>query len=190
MFSPAKSGKVKSFCSAAFAESACKVQRPGMPEFRATNISSASAPLTSPITNREGRMRSDCFTNSRRPISLVPSALAGLTCIATQSLCSMASSKVSSQEINRSCVSSSAKSAVIMVVLPAWVAPAIRMLCCAFIADSSFLRCAGFRVPSRSSSESVIRPERNLRIFIAQLSRVSSGITTCSLEPSGKFAST
>ena len=58
---------------------------PGMPEFKAISKSKDSASLISPITIREGLIRSASLIKRRIVISPTPSKLAERVCIATQS---------------------------------------------------------------------------------------------------------
>jgi len=190
MFSPASNGNVHSFTTASRALFACNVHMPGRPLLSASSRSSASADRTSPTMMRSGRMRSASTTSRRSRTSPVPSSEGCRVCIATQSGEGNRSSKTSSHDTTRSRAGTAPTRQPSIVVLPACVPPATRMLRPETTAASRKRAHACVSVPSPTSSSSDDARTRNLRMLTAQCRRVMSGMTTCKRLPSGSSAST
>ena len=125
---PASSGSVHIFTSASRALLAWIVHMPGSPALSASSRSRHSSARTSPTMIRVGRIRRLSLTRSRSAISPVPSRPGCRVCIATQSGWGNRSSKTSSALTTRSPPGMAAARQFSIVVLPAWVPPATRML--------------------------------------------------------------
>ena len=126
---PAISARVSIRRSASSGEFACTVESaPSWPVLSAVSRSSASAPRTSPITIRSGRMRSALRSRSRIVTSPRPSTDAGRLSSRTTCGWRNRSSAASSIVTTRSLGSIQAESAFSRVVLPEPVPPETRML--------------------------------------------------------------
>ena len=112
---------------ASLAEFACKVPIPASPELRAINRSNASASRTSPITMREGRMRSASLISFLSGIAPSPWRFSLRVCIATKSGNTGFNSKTSSIVITRCPKGVADTSALSIVVFPDWVPPLTKM---------------------------------------------------------------
>ena len=190
MLSPASRGRVQILVTASRAELACSEHIPGSPAFRAMSMSRLSASRTSPTTSRSGRIRSASFTSRRSGISPVPSRFAWRHCMATTSRSATLSSKTSSTVTTRSRGPMAAHRQLSMVVFPACVAPETRILSPEATAACRKSAACVVSEPSATRSCSLRARATNLRMFTAQWARVTSGMTTCSREPSGRDAST
>ncbi len=149
--------------------------------------SSASSCRTSPTMIRSGRIRSASLTSRRSRISPVPSRLGCRVCIATDvRAAAIRSSKTSSQVMTRSRGGIALARQLSIVVLPACVPPATTMLSPAATAASrNRAACAG-SVPRLDELVEGMGRDDELPDVHAQCSRVMSGITTCSRDPSGE----
>ncbi len=154
------------------------------------SISRLSASRTSPTTRRSGRIRRASFTSLRSGISPSPSRLGCLHWRPTTSRSGNWSSKISSTVMTRSRLPMLAAKQLSMVVLPAWVEPDTRMFSPLDTAAPRKRADCGVRVPNSTKCSSRLAFTTNLRMFTAQCLRVTSGMTTWSLEPSGNAAST
>ena len=139
---------------------------------------------------RLGRIRSASLTRSRSTISPVCSRPACRVCMATQSGWLNRNSKTSSTLTIRSPPGTEAARQLSIVVLPACVPPATRMLSPARTDDSRKRAACGVRLPSATRSDSRWARSRNLRMLTAVKPRVMPSSTTCSRWPSGSMAST
>lgn len=153
-------------------------------------MSRLSASRTSPTTSRSGRMRRASLTNRRSGISPSPSRFGCRHWRPTTSRRGNCSSKISSTVITRSRLPMLAARQFSIVVLPAWVAPETRMLRPLDTAAPRKRADCGVSVPSSTRCSRRLAFTTNFLMFTAQCLRVTSGMTTCSLEPSGSAAST
>ena len=166
------------------------VHMPGRPALSASRRSMHSSARTSPTITRLGRIRRLSLTRSRRVISPVPSSPDCLVCNATQSGCGNLSSKTSSAETTRSPPGIAAARQLSMVVLPAWVPPATRMLSPARTDASRNAAAGAGMLPSSTRPSSRAARSTNLRMLTAENPRLMPSRTTCSRWPSGSMAST
>ena len=155
----------------------------------ACSMSIASAPRTSPITIRSGRIRSAFFTSSRWVISPFPSTLAGRVSRRTKCSCCSCNSAASSMVTIRSSCGMNADNALSEVVLPEPVPPEIKIFLPIF---TTAVRKAAIAADSAFFSTivaSVNGSEGNRRMVIVGPSNASGGIITLTLEPSIRRAS-
>ena len=167
------------------------VHMPGTPLFSAMSRSRLSSWRTSPTMMRDGRIRSASLTSRRSGISPVPSRLGWRHCIDATSRSGILSSKTSSHVTTRSRGGIAAARQLSSVVLPACVPPATRML--------RPLDDGGLEEPRRLPRQGA-EPHEVVEVVglddeladvdRASASRVMSGMTTCSRDPSGSVAST
>ena len=187
---PAISASVSRRRSASSGEFAWTVESaPSWPVLSAVSRSSASAPRTSPITIRSGRIRSAFRSRSRIETSPLPSMLAGRDSSRTTCGCASRNSAASSIVITRSLGSIAAESAFSSVVFPEPVPPETSRLRRSPTASVSRSRASGVSEPSSTSRSASGRTVPKRRIESTGPSIASGGMTTLMREPSARRAS-
>ncbi|MNZ98405.1 hypothetical protein D3C78_1176870 [compost metagenome] len=166
------------------------VSEPSWPVFIAASMSSASAPRTSPMTMRSGRMRRLLRTSSRWFTSPRPSMFGGRVSSRTTWGCCSCSSAESSMVTMRSLCGMKLDSTLSMVVLPVPVPPDTSTLRRPRTMALSTRAIAGVRAPRWIRLSVLSRSTAKRRIEILGPSMASGGMMALTREPSLSRAST
>ncbi len=170
---------------------ACTVPHPpSCPVLSAASRSATSAPRTSPITSRSGRIRSACRTRSRIETAPAPSTFGGRASNRTTWGCTGRSSPASSTNTIRSPGSTSPSSAASRVVLPVPVPPVTKKASRAATSAAISRTPSEGSAPRSANSASEYAVGRSTRSDRHVPRGAIGGNTACSRVPSASRAST